>query len=118
MANRKTSKLEWLKHAFAIDSAGAVKPTESQLLVVEKVCREIVKRRLTTPALMFLEMYRPFSYVGSQVMLFFHPIVATFLKADGYRHFTEFLENRGSVDTIANRIEELEKHQSEKEKNK
>ncbi len=96
-----------LRHAFALDEPD-FKPTDAQKEVVDKVCREIVRRGMATPALLFLEMFRPLNYIGSQVMHFFRPIVAIVLDGDGYRHMSEFLEHRQSVDHLRQRIEELD----------
>ncbi len=52
-------RLAWLKHAFAVDPPGPAQPNEAQARIVERVCREVVSRRLTTPAMMALEMGRP-----------------------------------------------------------
>ena len=109
--------MSWLKHAFAVDSPGPAKPTDTQQAVVDKVCKEIVRRHLTTPALLFLETFRPLNYLGSQTMYFFQPIVSAVLKGDGYRYFAEFLERRGSVDYLCQRIEDFEEQYSKKESN-
>lgn len=99
--------MSWIKHAFALDQQ-TVEPTPVQAQVVDKVCREIVRRGLTTPALVSLEVFRPLNYVGAQAMHFFRPIVTLILDGEGYRHFSEFLEHRESVDYLVRRIEELE----------
>jgi hypothetical protein len=99
--------MNWIKHAFALDEPNAG-PTPAQKQVVEKVCAEVVRRGLATPALVFLEVFRPLNYLGSQVMHFFRPIVSVILDGDGYRHFSEFLEHRQSVDYLRGRIEELD----------
>jgi len=100
--------VHWLKHAFAVDPSGPVDPTGPQRQVVDRVCREVVRRRMVTPALMALEMSRPLNYLGSQVMHFFGPIVTVLVDPEGYRHFTEFLEHRGSIDHLCQRLEALE----------
>ena len=99
---------EWIRHAFAVDSARCVFPTEPQRMVVDLFCREIVRRHLGTPALLFLETFRPLNYLGSQAMHFFQPIVSAVWKGEGYRHLADFLERRGSVDYLCRRIEEME----------
>jgi hypothetical protein len=99
---------KWLRHAFAVDPPGAKAPTKQQEEIVESVCTEITRRHLTTPALLFLEMFRPLNYLGSQVLHFFHPIATAVLDGDGYRRFAEFLEQRGSIDYLCGRIEALE----------
>ena len=71
---------------------------------------------MATPALIMLETFRPLNFVGSQVLHFFHPIVSAILTTDAYRNFTEFLERRGSVDYLCQRIEQLEDEMREKNK--
>jgi len=100
--------VKWLKHAFAVDSDGSAEPNSAQRVLVDRVCTQIVKRRLTTPALTFLEMSRPLNYLGSQAMHFFAPFIAVITDAQGHKYFSEFLEQRGSIDFLCRRIEELE----------
>ncbi len=100
--------MRWLKHAFAVDSPGPAEPTPEQHAAVDAVCRQIVKRHLTTPTLVFLEMSRPLNYVGSQVLHFFGPILSMITQRRGHQHFAAFLEHRGAIDYLCRRIEELE----------
>ena len=69
-------RFAWLKHAFAVDPPGPAQPTQAQALIVERVCREVVKRQLTTPAIMALEMARPLNHLSAQVLTFFQPFIA------------------------------------------
>ena len=105
------------KHAFAIHSVTGTNPTEKQKDVVDKVCREISRRHLSTPALIFLESFRPLNYIGSQVMHFFHPFISAITKASDYRLFSQFLESRSSIDYLYNRIEYFENEYDKKNKN-
>ena len=107
--------MKWLKHAFAVDPPGPAEPTPDQRDAVDRVCQEVVRRHLTTPALLFLEMSRPMNYLGSQTMHFFQPMIAALTNSAAPRHFAEFLEHRGSIDYICRRIEELESEATRKE---
>jgi hypothetical protein len=98
----------WLKHAFAVEPPGPAEPTPPQAEVAEKLCNEVVRRHLTTPALTFLEMSRPLNFIGAQAMHFFAPLIGALTDAEGHRHFAAFLEQRGSIDYLCRRIEELE----------
>lgn len=100
--------LKWFKHAFAVDKPGPAEPTPQQKEVVDKICLQIIKRHLTTPALAFLEMSRPLNFIGSQTMHFFAPFLSALTESQDHRHFAQFLEQRGSIDYICQRIEELE----------
>ena len=41
-------------------------------------------------------------------MNFFQPIVTAVLPGDGYNDFSQFLEQRGSVDYLCQRLKEIE----------
>ena len=98
----------WLKHAFAVDPPGAADPTEQQRLLVERLCVELVRRRLTVPAGLLLEMCRPLNYVSAQLLHFFQPIAVVVANADEYESFVRFLEQRGSVEYMSLRLEAVE----------
>jgi hypothetical protein len=103
---------QWLRDAFAVDPPGPAEPTDAQRPVIDTVCREVVRRGLTTPALMFLEMSRPLNYVGSQAMGFLQPIVAAVIDTRKYALFAEFLERRGSIEYLSSRLQALEQERA------
>ena len=100
--------MKWLKHAFAIEPPGPAEPTPEQAVVIDRLCADIVRRGLTTPALVTLESFRPMNYVGAQVMHGFAPFVAALASTESYNQVAAFLEKRGSVDYLLHRLEELE----------
>lgn len=108
--------MKWLRHAFAVEPEGPLEPSDAQREVVERLCRSVVRRGLTAPALMFLEMSRPLSYVGSQTMHFFAPLVSAVTDAEGYRQFAAFLEHRGSIGYLCRRLEALEAEHDDKDR--
>jgi hypothetical protein len=101
--------IEWLRHAFAIESADEVEPTEAQRALIDLLCRQIVARELTTPALLFLETVRPLNYVTAQTLQFFAPLLSAVTRPNAAAELTAFLERRGSIDVLCRRIEELER---------
>jgi hypothetical protein len=98
----------WFRHAFEADSETNAEPTEAERAVVERVCREVVRRHMTTPAIMFLEMSRPMNFIGAQAMTFFQPIVSALFDSSGYEVFAGFLERRASIDYLVRTIERME----------
>lgn len=115
-----------LKHAFAVDPPGPQEPTEAQKPAVDRVCKAVARRRLTTPALVFLEMTKPLNFITAQTMHLFEPVASVFLNLEpvakrlldyeGYRQFAAFLEHRGSVEYLCRRIEYFEKLYEEQER--
>jgi hypothetical protein len=95
----------WLKHAFAIHRSFS--PTEEELQLAERLCREIVRRELVLPALTFLEMSRPLNSLGAQGVHFLTPVLSTIFDAQQCRRMAEFLDRRGSIDWLCAKLEEL-----------
>lgn len=100
--------MSWLKHAFAIEPPGPAEPSATERDVVEQVCREVVRRQLTTPAVAFLEMSRPLNFLSAQVLHWFAPVVSILVRAEAYNAFAAFLERRGSIEYLCQRMEALE----------
>ena len=105
------SMREKLKHAFAVDPPGPAEPTPEQAEAAEWICKQIARRHLTLPGLIGLEMARPLNFMASQMMHVFEPAIWAIARQrthEGYKHFAEFLEQRGAMEYMARRIEELE----------
>jgi len=106
---------EKLRHAFAVDPPGPAQPTPEQAEAVEWVCLQVARRHLTLPGLIGLEMGRPMNFIASQMMHVFEPAIWAIARQrthEGYKHFAQFLEQRGAMEYIANRLEELEDEMS------
>ena len=43
--------------------------------LIDKIARGTVERNLTAPAIFLLESVKPLTFIGSQVMVFFDPVV-------------------------------------------
>ena len=99
----------WLRNAFAIEPRESDAVTAGQQALIDRLCREVVRRGLATPAITFLEMAHPLNGVGAATLHFFTPIVSVVFDVDGCRRFAEFLEQRGSIEILCRRIEELQR---------
>lgn len=95
-----------LRHAFAIEDPDAFEPTDRERETVQRICREIVRRRMTTPALLLLEMSRPLNYLGAQALHFFQPFGSVLVDPKGWEAFAAFVEKRGSVEFICRTLED------------
>ena len=98
-----------LRHAFKVEKEEAFDPDEKDQALIDLVCREVVKRRMATPATLFLESTRPLNYIGSQTMVFFEPVMRTVLRhPEAWERFSQILEHRGSIEYLCRTIEALE----------
>jgi hypothetical protein len=97
--------MKWLKHAFALSDGESAEPTASQREAIDRILQEVVRRRMTVPAVMLLETCRPLNYVGSQLLVFFSPLMKIALGTQAQDDFARFLERRGSIDYLLDRLE-------------
>jgi hypothetical protein len=109
---RRIQPPEWLRHAFAVEPPGSVDLTRADRDLIDRICREIVRRRLATPALFVLEMHRPLNYLSAQMLHVFEPAISVVTDTAGYNRFAHFLAQRGSIDYLAGRIEALAEEKS------
>ena len=61
--------------------------------ILSKFAHRIVDKGMTVPALFFLESTKYVSFIGSQIMVFFGPMLTSFINSEKYYNFSELLEN-------------------------
>ena len=88
-------------------------------VLLEKMADWLVERRMSTPAVLFLESVKPLNFLGSQAMFFFEPMVKAFFTAKDYTRLATLMEHRDSVETLLSMIEasdERTRHRKKEEK--
>jgi len=60
---------------------------------------------MTVPAIFFLESMKPLSFVGSQAMHFFEPMVHAFFPVRDYERFALLMERRENLEALLVKIE-------------
>jgi len=81
-------------------------PQEDALL--DKLARKVVEKGMSVPAILFLESIKPLNFIGSQVLVFFEPMVQTLFNFKDYDTFRTSLEKRESVEILLLKIEEYD----------
>lgn len=79
-----------------------------QQQVLGKVVEQIVRRRLAAPALFILESAKPLSFLASQALIFFQPIIQTMLSVKDYETFALAIEDRDNVEWMIQQLEAAE----------
>jgi len=82
--------------------------TDKQQELLDKLADKIVRLRMSVPAILFLESVRPMNYVGSQVMVFFAPLVRGFFGLPEWDELRLVLEKRESIGYFLDLIEKRE----------
>jgi hypothetical protein len=75
----------------------------------------IARRRMATPAVLFLESVKPLNFIGSQALFFFEPVVKAFVGGAGYTRFATIMERRESVEIFLQRIEAADRAERDRE---
>jgi hypothetical protein len=90
----------------------AVRPPDylsaEQIALFERLADRVVRRRLTVPAVLFLESVRPLNYIGSQAMVFFSPFVHALFDTRQYELIREALERRETLGYLCDVLEAQE----------
>jgi len=73
--------------------------------LIEKAAREVEKRKLEAPAILFLEMHKPLAYVGSQAAIAFAPMFGPLLGFDFVNNYSRLFAKRENVERLLQRIE-------------
>jgi len=61
---------------------------------------------MAVPAILFLESVKPLSFLGSQTLYFFEPMVRALFTVPEYERFAALLERRESVEALLVKIED------------
>jgi hypothetical protein len=83
-----------------------VTPQERDLWL-DKIAKGVVGRGMETPAILFLEMHKPLSYIASQGVVVMSPLVAPFVGFENVRLAVKLMEKRENVELLIRRIEDL-----------
>lgn len=96
---------EALRHAFFIEPPGPAEPTPEERAALEPLIREVRRRGMARPAVLFLESVRPLNGVGAQALHFMQPFATAVLDPVRYATLASYLERRGSIEWLAQELE-------------
>jgi hypothetical protein len=74
--------------------------------LIEQVARQIGDRKLATPALLFLEVIKPFSFLASQGLLLAEPLLSFLYEEPRIGDYAELLADRSNVEHLMVRLEQ------------
>ena len=82
-------------------------PTDDALL--DRVAEQVVRRGLVTPAVFFLELHRPLSFLAGQATHALQPFLAPLFGYETVQRLARLLEDPANVDRLLERLEQMEK---------
>ena len=92
---------------------------EEELAVLDKLARWLVTKwgsAGTMVGILVGESMKPANYIGSQMLVFFEPIVQTLFNIREYDTFRSALEKRESLEILLRKIEEYDAIEQRREK--
>lgn len=75
--------------------------------VIDSIAAKVAGRRLETPAVLFLDMHKPLSFIASQALLVGMPFLGLLFGAQSIADISKVLSERENVERIIKRIEEM-----------
>lgn len=93
---------------FETPESGEQALPEEEDALLEKLANKVVERGMTVPAILFLESVKPLNYIGSQVLVFFEPVIQTLFNFKDYNTLRVALEKRQTIEILIQKIEGLD----------
>ncbi len=87
---------------------------EQRDAILERIAQGVVRRGMSAPAVLFLELNKPLAFVASQSLLVLTPFLAPFVGIENVHRVSRLLEKRENVERLVERIEQLE-HERQQE---
>jgi hypothetical protein len=75
--------------------------------LLDRIAGEVVRRGMVTPAVFFIELNRPLSFLAGQAAHVLFPFLAPLLGVTLARQLAELLEDPANVDRLLGKIERL-----------
>ena len=85
-----------LSHAFSTRAEAEIFTVED-LALLQRIADAVVQRRIAAPAVVFLESLGPMSFLGSQALHFFAPIIELAFSAHEVSQVAALLERRDTT---------------------
>jgi hypothetical protein len=73
--------------------------------MIEDLARHVGRWRLESPAILFLEVTKPLSFIASQGLLLCEPLLGFLYKEPRISEYADLLADRSSVERLISRLE-------------
>lgn len=74
-------------------------------LLLERLAQKISSWGLTAPAVFFLEANKPFTFIGSQALFFFQPLLGFLLGDEVVGGYAQLFEDQANVERLLHLLE-------------
>ena len=81
---------------------------EERDALIANIAKRVVAHKMQVPAILFLEMHRPFSFLAGQSLILGSGFLAPIFGAENLQKCAKLLESRENVERLIQRIESSE----------
>ncbi len=81
---------------------------EQRETIIRRVSEEISKRKLQTPAILFLEMHKPIANIAAHAVVAVSPFVMPFFGFKSVDEYSQFISSRENIEMLIRRLEQRE----------
>lgn len=74
--------------------------------LVEQVAQRISRWNLTLPAILFLEIAKPFGFIGSQGLLLCQPLLDFLFRESRVTEYADLIADRANLEHLIGRLEQ------------
>ncbi|OGM05029.1 MAG: hypothetical protein A2008_05150, partial [Candidatus Wallbacteria bacterium GWC2_49_35] len=71
---------------------------EKDQALFDRLADFVIRRKMTAPAILFLESTKPLNFIGSQFLVVMGPLIKIFFNIAEYDRIVELMEKRENVE--------------------
>ncbi len=80
---------------------------EKREQIIDTIAEKVVGKHLETPAVLFLDMHKPLSWIAGQTLMVGVPLLGMLFGAQPVVDFGKMLMERENIDKLITRIEDM-----------
>ena len=73
--------------------------------LIDNLARKVVKHGMSAPAILFLEMHKPFAFLASQTLILGSGFLAPLVGVQNVQEYSKLIESRDNVELLIRKIE-------------
>ncbi len=80
--------------------------------LIDRFARRVVQMGMTAPAILFLEAYKPLSFLGAQLLWFSGPFLNLLIDPTDLHDFTVLVQDEAGTEALIERLESFHRDNS------
>ncbi|MBI5030550.1 MAG: hypothetical protein HZB51_08480 [Chloroflexi bacterium] len=86
--------------------------TQRRTELIDRFAQRIVETGMTAPAILFLESFKPVSFLGAQLFWFSEPFLNLVINPTDLHDFTVLIQDEAGTEALLERLESFQQNNS------